>query len=120
MATRPFSFVDLPAERSTEKPRRRGLTVFGEVGSKWDETSAETMVAPANACFAAGCEPVLIEGAELADAESRREGRRGTPSRAANCRIPWPGAPLSVNLAAAGRDRARAPGSGPTAMGERP
>ena len=47
--------------------KERGLAVFGEVGSKWDETTAETMIGQANQCFAEGCELVLVEGAELVD-----------------------------------------------------
>ncbi len=46
----------------------RRLAVFGEVGSKWDETTADAMIAQAGECFEAGCELVLIEGAELVDA----------------------------------------------------
>jgi phosphosulfolactate synthase len=47
--------------------RERGLTVFGEVGSKYDETSAAVMIEQAEECLAAECEYVLIEGAELID-----------------------------------------------------
>jgi phosphosulfolactate synthase len=42
-----------------------GLEVHGEVGSKSDESSAETLIAQALECFEAGAEVVLIEGAEL-------------------------------------------------------
>ena len=44
-----------------------GLTVFGEVGTKWEETDAATLIANAEECFEAGSELVLIEGAELVD-----------------------------------------------------
>ena len=50
-----------------------GLEVHGEVGSKSDETSADTLIAQANECFGAGADVVLIEGAELlADGEPNR------------------------------------------------
>lgn len=42
-----------------------GLEVHGEVGSKSDETSAETLIDQANECFDAGADVVLVEGAEL-------------------------------------------------------
>lgn len=42
-----------------------GLHVHGEVGSKHEDSGAETLVAQANACFAAGADVVLVEGAEL-------------------------------------------------------
>ncbi len=44
------------------------LTVFGEVGAKWEANDAETLIAQAEECFDAGCELVLVEGAELVDA----------------------------------------------------
>jgi phosphosulfolactate synthase len=47
--------------------KERGLAVFGEVGSKWDETTADDMIGQANECFDEGCELVLVEGAELVD-----------------------------------------------------
>lgn len=42
-----------------------GLEVHGEVGSKSDGTDAATLIAQAEACFAAGADLVLVEGAEL-------------------------------------------------------
>ena len=51
-----------------------GLAVFGEVGAKEETSAAETLIAQAKACFAAGAELVLVEGAELMAA--------GTPNRA--------------------------------------
>ena len=48
-----------------------GLIVFGEVGTKWDETDADTLIANAEECFDAGAELVLIEGAELVDGSGR-------------------------------------------------
>jgi phosphosulfolactate synthase len=44
-----------------------GLTVFGEVGAKWETNDAATLIAQAEECFEAGCELVLVEGAELVD-----------------------------------------------------
>lgn len=44
-----------------------GLAVYGEVGTKWEETDAQTMIRQAEECFEAGCELVLVEGAELVD-----------------------------------------------------
>ncbi len=44
------------------------LTVFGEVGAKWETNDAETLIGQAAECFDAGCELVLVEGAELVDA----------------------------------------------------
>jgi len=44
-----------------------GLTVFGEVGAKWEANDAETLIGQAEECFDAGCELVLVEGAELVD-----------------------------------------------------
>jgi phosphosulfolactate synthase len=43
------------------------LTVFGEVGAKWQANDAATLIAQAQECFDAGCELVLVEGAELVD-----------------------------------------------------
>jgi phosphosulfolactate synthase len=45
-----------------------GLTVFGEVGAKWEANDAATLIGQAEECFDAGCELVLVEGAELVDA----------------------------------------------------
>lgn len=42
-----------------------GLEVHGEVGSKSEDTSADTLIAQANECFEAGADVVLVEGAEL-------------------------------------------------------
>jgi phosphosulfolactate synthase len=42
-----------------------GLAVFGEVGSKDAKTDANVLAGQARTCFAAGCELVLIEAAEL-------------------------------------------------------
>ncbi len=52
-----------------------GLAVFGEVGSKWDVTDVKTMIAQSQECFGAGCELVLVEGAEFMDqhGEPKRE-----------------------------------------------
>ena len=46
----------------------QGLTVFGEVGAKWQANDAATLIGQAEECFDAGCELVLVEGAELVDA----------------------------------------------------
>lgn len=51
-----------------------GLSVFGEVGSKDTKTDARLLAEQARTCFAAGCELVLIEAAELMHA--------GEPDRA--------------------------------------
>jgi phosphosulfolactate synthase len=51
--------------------RERGLAVFGEVGSKYDETSAAIMIEQAEECLALGCEYVLVEGAELIDSQGQ-------------------------------------------------
>ena len=48
-----------------------GLVVFGEVGAKWEETDAATLIAQAEECFEAGCELVLVEGAELVDKQGK-------------------------------------------------
>ena len=48
-----------------------GLTVFGEVGAKWEANDAATLIGQAEECFDAGCELVLVEGAELVDAKGR-------------------------------------------------
>lgn len=48
-----------------------GLTVFGEVGAKWEANDAATLIAQAEECFDAGCELVLVEGAELVDARGQ-------------------------------------------------
>ena len=45
-----------------------GLTVFGEVGAKWEANNAATLIGQTEECFDAGCELVLVEGAELVDA----------------------------------------------------
>jgi phosphosulfolactate synthase len=51
-----------------------GLHVHGEVGSKHDETSAETLIGQANEFFQAGADVVLVEAAELLeDGEPNRE-----------------------------------------------
>lgn len=42
-----------------------GLEVHGEVGSKVKHQSADELIAQAAVCFDAGCEIVLVEGAEL-------------------------------------------------------
>lgn len=42
-----------------------GLEVHGEVGSKSDDTGAETLIAQAEECYEAGADIVLVEGAEL-------------------------------------------------------
>ena len=42
-----------------------GLEVHGEVGSKSEDSGAETLVAQARTCFDAGADVVLVEGAEL-------------------------------------------------------
>lgn len=44
-----------------------GLHVHGEVGSKHDETTAETLIEQANECFEAGADVVLVEAAELVE-----------------------------------------------------
>jgi len=42
-----------------------GLEVHGEVGSKSEDSTAETLVTQAEVCFEAGADVVLVEGAEL-------------------------------------------------------
>ena len=42
-----------------------GLEVHGEVGSKSEDSGAESLVAQARVCFDAGADVVLVEGAEL-------------------------------------------------------
>jgi phosphosulfolactate synthase len=42
-----------------------GLEVHGEVGSKSEDSGAETLIAQARVCFDAGADVVLVEGAEL-------------------------------------------------------
>ena len=42
-----------------------GLEVHGEVGSKSENSGAETLIRQAQVCFEAGCSVVLVEGAEL-------------------------------------------------------
>ncbi|MEC9154176.1 MAG: phosphosulfolactate synthase [Pseudomonadota bacterium] len=50
-----------------------GLEVHGEVGSKSENTGADTLIAQANECFEAGADVVLVEGAELlTDGEPNR------------------------------------------------
>jgi phosphosulfolactate synthase len=44
-----------------------GLTVFGEVGSKDSKSDAADLLRQAELCFAAGCELVLVEAAELVE-----------------------------------------------------
>ena len=43
----------------------RGLTVFGEVGSKSEKSAAATLIAQGRDCVEAGAELVIVEGAEL-------------------------------------------------------
>jgi len=45
-----------------------GLEVHGEVGSKVMQQTADDLVAQAQVCYDAGCHVVLVEGAELVDA----------------------------------------------------
>ncbi len=45
--------------------RDKGLTVFGEVGSKSEKNAPEDLVQQARDCFEAGAELLLVEGAEL-------------------------------------------------------
>ena len=50
-----------------------GLEVHGEVGSKSEDTGLDTLIAQATACFEAGADVVLVEGAELmTDGEPNR------------------------------------------------
>jgi phosphosulfolactate synthase len=42
-----------------------GLEVHGEVGSKSEDSGAQTLIAQAKTCFDAGADVVLVEGAEL-------------------------------------------------------
>ena len=51
-----------------------GLAVFGEVGSKDSRSDAADLLRQAEVCFAAGCELVLVEAAELVE--------DGVPNRA--------------------------------------
>ena len=56
-----------PAERREQikLARGKGLTVFGEVGSKTEKNAVAELVLQARDCFDAGAELLLIEGAEL-------------------------------------------------------
>lgn len=69
---RPFS----SAERRglIRLARDNGLTVFGEVGSKWQETDAKALIAQTQECLEAGCEIVLVEGAELVEKGRPKRG----------------------------------------------
>ena len=63
-----------------------GLEVHGEVGSKSEDSGAETLVAQARVCFDAGADVVLVEGAELLrdgvpESGSRRRLARGARHR---------------------------------------
>ena len=51
----------------TEIAVRHGLHVHGEVGSKHDVTTAETLIGQANEFFDAGADVVLVEAAELVE-----------------------------------------------------
>lgn len=51
---------------------RRGLAVFGEVGSKHQRTPAADLVDDVRGLLAAGCRKVLIEAAELLDGDALR------------------------------------------------
>jgi len=56
-----------PPERRAqiELARDKGLTVFGEVGSKNEKNAADDLLRQARDCFEAGAELLLVEGAEL-------------------------------------------------------
>lgn len=56
-----------PQERREQitMARDKGLTVFGEVGSKSEKNASEDLVGQARDCFEAGAELLLVEGAEL-------------------------------------------------------
>jgi phosphosulfolactate synthase len=55
-----------------------GLEVHGEVGSKSEDTGLDDLIAQANACFEAGADVVLVEGAELmTDGEPNRNLIKG-------------------------------------------
>ena len=43
----------------------KGLTVFGEVGSKTEKNAADELLLQAQDCFEAGAELLLVEGAEI-------------------------------------------------------
>jgi phosphosulfolactate synthase len=60
-----------------------GLHVHGEVGSKSEESDAATLIAQAEACFEAGADVVLIEGAELVRPDGAPDGRLIEALRAA-------------------------------------
>ena len=57
-----------PTERRAQisMARDRGLTVFGEVGSKTGQSDPASLVSQAGDCYQAGAELVLVEGAEIA------------------------------------------------------
>ncbi|MFP4538336.1 MAG: phosphosulfolactate synthase [Dichotomicrobium sp.] len=48
-----------------------GLEVHGEVGSKVAQQTADDLIAQAQVCYEAGCHIVLVEGAELVDAQGQ-------------------------------------------------
>jgi len=62
---RPFSTKE--RQDLIQRALDHGLTVFGEVGAKWEANDAATLIGQAEECFEAGCELVLVEGAELVD-----------------------------------------------------
>lgn len=47
--------------------RDHGLAVFGEVGAKWRESEASSLISQTEECIEEGAELVLIEGAELVE-----------------------------------------------------
>lgn len=66
--------VPLSDERRRELIRMaldKGLEVHGEVGSKVVSQSADDLIRQAEVCFEAGCDVVLVEGAELVTAEGQ-------------------------------------------------
>lgn len=68
--------VPLGAKERREQIRMavdKGLSVFGEVGSKSDANSLDTLLAQAGDALEAGAELILVEGAELVE--------NGTPNR---------------------------------------
>jgi phosphosulfolactate synthase len=53
--------------RQIDVARQAGLDVLGEIGSKHQRSTAESLIAQANDCLAAGAEMVIVEGYELVE-----------------------------------------------------
>ena len=66
--------IDVPDRVSLVRlARERGLSVHGEIGSKFEGTGAQGLIAEANAYIEAGADVVIVEGAELFHAGTPNE-----------------------------------------------